>query len=142
MGLVPLNAGAMANWPINKGMLRACSSIKTAVFEALCDFNHEECNLDPQHLKNCAKSTVTLVYCSAGMLLDFEQVWSEHMYDIASELYSAISKWKPTSVLEEKKKMLEAISGRWSLPLPRRQTVSKVDMELKKKFMDSVVYKH
>ena len=39
--------------------------------------------------------------------------------DIASELYSAISKWEPTSILEEKKKMLKAITGGWSLPPPR-----------------------
>ena len=123
-------------------MLRACSSIKTTVFESLCNSTCEECNFDPQHLRNCAKSTVALVHCSAGMLLDFEDVWSEHMYDLASELYSAISKQKPVTVLKAKKMMLKAISGRWSLPLPRRHTVSKMDMELKKRLMAGLVYKH
>ena len=90
MGLVPLHATSVADWPVNKGMLKLCSSIKTNVYEKLCHQNREENSLSLEDQKKCALSTLSLIFCSAGILIEFENVWSQHMFHVASDLYSGI----------------------------------------------------
>ena len=83
-----------------------------------------------------------LVCHSAATLIDFEQVWSQHMYDIASNFYnSLISEHKPASVLAQTKETVQKISGGWTSPTPRRQTISKENRDLKKRLMTGVLYK-